>query len=110
MRDIIGYEGLYAITSCGRVWSYKRNKFLAPREKDGYLNVHLYKDGISKEFLVHRLVGLAYIDNPNNLPEINHKSEVKTENFVNNLEWCSSKYNNTYGTRIQRMIKTRTGG
>lgn len=100
MKDIEGYEGLYRITSCGRVWSYRSKKFLAPfKNTKGYLQVCLYKDGKKKMFLVHRLVAEAYIPNVNNLPQINHKDENKTHNWINNLEWCDSKYNNNYGTK-----------
>lgn len=99
MKDIKGYEGLYGITSCGRVWSYRRNKFLTQQIKNGYSLVHLYKNKEHKAYLVHRLVAEAYIPNSNNLPEINHKDEVKTHNWINNLEWCDRKYNCNYGTR-----------
>ena len=75
MKDIKGYEGLYAVTSCGRVWSYRRNKFLAPATiKSGYNYVNLYKDGKKKFCRVHRLVAEAYIPNPDNLPQVNHKN------------------------------------
>lgn len=108
MKDIKGYEGLYAVTSCGRVWSHHSNKFLQPRkDKDGYLRVGLYKDGEQKTFFIHRLVAEAYIPNPDNLPLINHKSEVKTENFANNLEWCDKLYNNTYGSRANGNAKKK---
>lgn len=100
MKDIKGYEGLYGITSCGRVWSYRNKKFLVPKKHPkGYLKVGLYKDGIRKDFLIHRLVAEAYISNPNNLPQVNHKDEDKTHNWINNLEWCDNKYNNNYGTK-----------
>lgn len=107
MKEIKGYEGLYAITSCGRVWSYRSKKFLKPRiKKNGYCDVILYKDKIPKTFSVHRLVAEAYIPNPDNLPCVNHKDEVKTHNWINNLEWCSIAYNNTYGTRTERAKQT----
>ena len=65
MKDIKGYEGLYAITSCGKVWSYRRKKFLKLRaDQDGYLLVNLYNKGKPKGCLVHRLVAEAYIPNP----------------------------------------------
>lgn len=103
MKDINGYEGLYGITSCGRVWSHKRKKFLKPRvDKDGYLRVGLYKDGEIKFFLVHRLVGLAYIPQVEGLDEINHKDEIKAHNWACNLEWCDHAYNVNYGTRNER--------
>ena len=57
MKDVVGYEGLYAVTSCGKVWSYKSERFLKPwKRKDGYLQVGLHKDGEKKIYLVHRLV------------------------------------------------------
>lgn len=106
MKDIKGYEGEYAITSCGKVWSYKNKKFLQLRfGNHGYLVVTLCKDGNSKTFLVHRLVAEAYIPNPDNLPQVNHKNEVKTHNWINNLEWATAKYNINYGTRNKRASK-----
>lgn len=103
MRDIKNYEGEYAITSCGRVWSYKRNKFLKPSDDGkGYLFVHLYKNGVDKLIKIHRIVAEAYIPNPDNLQEVNHKDEVKAHNWINNLEWCDHKYNVNYGTRTAK--------
>lgn len=99
VKDIEGYEGLYAITSCGRVWSYKKNGFLTQcADANGYLVVGLHKDGCSKHYSVHRLVAQAYIPNPNQLPFVNHKDEYKDHNWVSNLEWCDAAYNNNYGT------------
>ena len=108
MKDILNYEGLYAITSCGKVWSYRSQKFLKPNiKKNGYLEVDLRKNGTHKFCLIHRLVAEAYIPNPLGLPEVNHKSEIKSENFVNNLEWMSAKDNRNYGSRNERIWKTR---
>lgn len=107
MKDIQGYEGLYAITSCGKVWSYKTKKFLKPRQtKRGYLQVMLYKNSKGKNYYIHRLVAIAFIDNPNNLLQVNHKDEDKTHNWINNLEWITHKENNNYGTHNERMGKT----
>lgn len=107
MKDVVGYEGQYAVTSCGKVWSYKSNKFLKPKtDKDGYYKVNLYNKGKQKTFFIHRLVAEAYISNLDNLPQVNHKSEIKTENFINNLEWCTAEYNTNYGTRNERAGKT----
>jgi hypothetical protein len=112
MKDIIGYEGLYAVTSCGKVWSYKSKKFLKQRlDKDGYPRVTLHKNGKLKTYHVHKLVALAFVPNPNGYVEINHKSEIKTQNWVSNIEWCSHKYNVNYGTRTERArIKRSSGG
>ena len=108
MKDIKGYEGLYGITSCGKVWSYRRKKFLKLASNGkGYLIVNLWKDGQSKWYKVHRLVAMAYIPNPENLPEINHKDENKSNNCLQNLEWCDHKYNINYGTCITKGSNSR---
>ena len=97
MKEIEGYEGLYSITSCGKVWSHRRNKFLKPRvQRDGYLLVNLIKDKKQITFQLHRLVAMAYLPNPQNLPCINHKDENKKNNNINNLEWCDHQYNSKY--------------
>jgi hypothetical protein len=78
MREIPNYEGLYAVTSCGKVWSYRSKRFLTPRKsKKGYLTVLLCNKGNMREFKIHRLVADAYIPNPDNLPQVNHKDENK---------------------------------
>ena len=108
MRDVKGYERLYAVTSCGRVWSYKNKCFLKPiSDKDGYLYVNLYKEKRMKPFRIHRLVSEAYIPNPENYPMINHKDENPSNNCLQNLEWCDAKYNNNYGTRIERAANSK---
>lgn len=110
MRDIPGYEGLYAATSCGKIWSYRSKKFLKPFiVGSGYLSVTLCKNGEEARFRVHRLVAMTYLPNPNNLPEINHINEVKTDNYLNNLEWCDRSYNINYGNRTQKQIEARVG-
>ena len=109
MRDIQGYEGLYAVTEDGRVWSYYSNKFLSPGKNTyGYLQVRLYKNGNSSLHLVHRLVASAFIPNPDNLEQVNHKDEDKTRNWVDNLEWVTAKENSNYGTRTARSAKKRS--
>ena len=106
MKDIKGYEGLYGITSCGKVWSYRSKKFLKPIViKNGYLQVNLHKDKECSHYYIHRLVSEAYIPNSENLPEINHKDENKTNNCLQNLEWCDHKYNINYGTRNDKIKK-----
>ncbi len=100
MKDIKGYEGLYAITSDGKVWSYRKNRYLnLVLCGKGYLQAHLWKNGNRKPCLIHRLVAETFIPNPDNLPQVNHRDEDKTNNCVGNLEWCSAKYNMNYGTR-----------
>lgn len=106
MKDIKGYEGLYAITSCGKVWSYLKNTFLKPyHHNSGYLSVNLYKNTNRKTCLVHRLVAEAFLPNPANLPQINHKDENKFNNCLNNLEFCSATYNINYGMHNKRIAE-----
>lgn len=106
MKDIKNYEGLYAITEDGRVWSYKRQKFLRPRaQNNGYLTVALCKEGKPKNYLLHRLVCEAFNDNPNNYLEVNHLSEDKTDNRAENLVWTTRRDNINYGTRNERISK-----
>lgn len=69
----------------------------------------LSKDGKMKHYKVHRLVAMAFIPNPNNLPIINHKDENPSNNNVNNLEWCTVAYNNAYGTARKRASKKMRG-
>ena len=87
MKDVVGYEGLYAVTSCGKVYSYKSKKFLKPWiNKDGYLVVKLRKDGERKNFLVHRLVAETYVPNPDNLETVDHIDGCKDNNNIFNLQ------------------------
>lgn len=110
MRDIPGFEEKYAVTEDGKVWSYKHKKFLKPKLVHGYPMVDLFKKGDSKKYPmhVHRCVAIAYIPNPDNLPEVNHKDECPTNPRVDNLEWCTHKYNMNYGTRTARAEAKKT--
>lgn len=99
----------YEISNLGNVKNAK-GKILKHRiNKGGYLDINLYKDGKSKSYLIHRLVAEAFIDNPNNLPQVNHKDENRQNNSVENLEWCDSKYNNNYGNRNLKVSKSKLG-
>lgn len=99
MRDIKGFEGLYAVTSCGRVWSYRRNKFLKPQPNPkGYLRVGLCIDGKTSSKYVHRLVAESYIPNPNNYETVDHIDNDKSNNCINNLQWME---------RTDNLIKSR---
>ena len=104
-KDCKGYEGSYQVSNLGRIWSIKGQRYLKGCEdKDGYLRVNLTaKNGKVKMERIHRLVAIAFISNPLGLPVVNHKDENKQNNTVDNLEWCSHQYNNTYGTRIDRQ-------
>ena len=117
-KDIKGYEGLYQVSNLGRVkslskliWNGKayyisKEKILSlkPSEK-GYVKIALWKNREKEYFLVHRLVAEAFIPNPNNLPEVNHiidDFEHRSDNRVENLEWCTREYNNNYGNRNKK--------
>ena len=115
-RDIKGYEGKYQISNLGRIKSLKnckgnyREKILDIKpDNRGYIRAFLYKNGKCKPYQVHRLVALHFIPNPNNYPIINHKDEDKTNNNVENLEWCTYQYNNNYGTRNKKCSEKMKG-
>ena len=116
-KDIKGYEGLYRVSNLGKVKSLDRfihykngvNKFhkgkLLTIHKNDYLFVRLYKKSIPKTKYIHKLIAEAFIPNPNNYPEVNHKDENKLNNSIDNLEWCTIAYNNSYGSRTQKTRK-----
>lgn len=104
-KDIPNYEGKYKISNMGNVIScYDGNIYqLKPMKTiHGYLQVALYNHGIKTVWKVHRLVAITFIDNPNNYPCVNHKDENRLNNCVDNLEWCSYKYNNEYHDRHKK--------
>lgn len=119
--DIRGFEGLYQISEKGEVRSYPKTihrsngaqMFIHNRIiktfiiNSGYKTVKLHKNKKVYSRLIHRLVAEHFITNENNYTFVNHKDEDKTNNCVDNLEWCTMKYNNNYGTCQQRRIKTR---
>ena len=135
-KDIKGYEGLYQVSNFGRVKSLKRNRIgknnsqvpvierirKQSKDKEGYLRINLCKDDKYKWHLVHRLVAETFIPNPDNLPCVNHKDENKQNNVVwinedgsidydkTTIEWCSYSYNNTYGTRLNRVSEKQLNG
>lgn len=114
-RNIEGYEGLYQVSNQGNVRSlnYKQTgmvQVLKPgKHTRGYLLVTLYKDGKAKGCKVHRLVAQAFLPNPDNLPQVNHKDENPSNNRVENLEFCTAKYNTNYGSRNQRASESNRG-
>lgn len=111
-KNIKNYEGLYQISNYGNIKNFKNNKIISGYyDKDGYKRICLYKKENNKEKryypFIHRLVAQAFIPNPNNYPIINHKNEIKDDNIVSNLEWCTIKYNNNYGNRNKKIREKR---
>lgn len=118
-KDVMGYEGYYQVSNQGRVRSLDRvvsdtigrkrhikGKLLHPKVnvKSGYLMVNLR----GKDCYMHRLVAQAFLPNPDNLPQVNHKDETRDNNCVDNLEWCNIAYNHDYGTRTLRESNTKS--
>ena len=123
-KDIPNFEGYYQASNLGRIRSVTRKakvkilhndfrtikgQLISPAiTKDGYLKVSLSKNHKRYYFKVHRLIAQTFIPNPHNYPVINHKDENKQNNCVNNLEWCSIKYNCNYGSRNQKISKSNS--
>ena len=104
VKPIKGWEGLYTISSDGRVYSIRSGIYLKPRlSLDGYERVALCNGSIRREYRVHRLVAEAFLDNPNNLPQINHKDFNTLNNYLDNLEWCTNYDNAHYSIAANRV-------
>lgn len=114
-RPVFGYEGLYEVSNKGRVKSLSRiikrgkgvylsdERLLIGGISDGYRHCLLHKeDGSRQDLRVNRLVALAFIPNPDNLPYVNHKDENRLNNNVENLEWCTPLYNTRYGSALEK--------
>ena len=108
-KNIEGYEGKYQVSNLGRVKRMiGQEKVLHPKKhRNGHLQIGLHKDKKRKTMYIHRLVAQAFIPNPDNLPCVNHKDENPNNNNVDNLEWCTQKYNCNYGTRVDRIMETK---
>lgn len=120
-RDVVGYEDTHQVSNLGRVRvkeriidtstgkrKYKSKLLRIQTSIGGYKFVILVVKNNRKTAYIHRLVAEAFIFNPDNLPCVNHIDEDKSNNIVDNLEWCTVAYNNTYGTRLERVSKTRS--
>ena len=120
-KDITGFEGIYKVSNYGRVKRLKANtlrqginyshmedhilKAITSNNRNVYWRVKLHYNGKKEDHRIHRLVAIAFIPNPMNLPEINHKDENKLNPKSDNLEWCDRKYNSSYGTMPERARK-----
>lgn len=110
-RDIKGFEGLYQVSNLGNVkrlksyWCKKERIVKQSPNNQGYLRLTLCKNNVKYPKRVHRLVAEAFLPNPDNLPQVNHKDENKLNNRVDNLEWCTAQYNINYGTCVQRTAE-----
>lgn len=118
-RDVVGYEDTHQVSNLGRVRvkervintstgkrKYKSKLLNIQTSVGGYKFVILIVNNNRKTAYIHRLIAEAFIPNPDNLPCVNHKDEDKSNNIVDNLEWCTVAYNNTYGTRLEKVSKT----
>lgn len=110
-KDVPGYEGLYQVSDFGRVKSldridtenhFRKGQIMKQKYLRGYARVALRNGKHQKEYQVHRLVAIAFIPNPKNLPQVNHKDCNPGNNQVENLEWCDAKYNINYGDRNKK--------
>ena len=114
-KDIVGYEGKYAVSNWGKVKSLNYNhtgkeKLLSPvKTEKGYLFVNLRREGSRKTYKVHRLVLMTFApcENMENL-QVNHIDEDKSNNRLENLEWCTCSYNNTYNGRHKRVAEKKS--
>lgn len=100
-RSVIGYEGLYEVSNLGRI---RRVKIMEPsKKKHGYMQISLVdRNGVRKSLRLHRIVAEAFIPNPENKPQVNHKDENPINNRAKNLEWATAEENTNYGSRNAR--------
>lgn len=108
-KDIKDYEGLYEINSSGHIRRKGSAKLLKQAKGKDYMQVSLCKCNHKVTKTVHRLVAETFLENPNELRCVNHKDENKLNNNVENLEWCSAKYNTSYGDCIQKRANSHRG-
>lgn len=100
-------DPMYEVSNYGNVRSLKSAKVLKTQQKKGYCYITLNHNGRKKTYQIHRLVALAFLNNPNNYPCVNHIDENPQNNNVNNLEWCTYSYNLSYGCRLQKELQTK---
>lgn len=106
-RDVRHYEGIYEVSNQGRVRNNRGQILKQFKEDTGYLSVKLHKEGISIKRYVHRLVAIAFIENPENKPQVNHKYHDKTDNRSESLEWTTVSENRNHMLRDGRSSQQR---
>lgn len=112
-KEVDGYDGNFHVSSFGRIKSLKRHVFsggknrlrkeriiCATLHRDGYIKCTIQSNGNRKTYMVHRLVAKTFIPNPENKPQINHKNGVKSDNTVENLEWCNASENGIHSYKL----------
>lgn len=106
IKDVKGFEGLYQVTANGSVWSIRTSKFLKARpDRDGYMRLGLTKCGKQSTMFIHRIVAEAFIDNPENKPEVNHIDCNRANNKLENLEWVTHAENMEHRSKMYQMRK-----
>lgn len=120
-KDVVGYEGYYEVSNLGRVRGvdrivtgsnvvtqhFKGHLMTQRPDGNGYMLCHLRMNRTRRMIHVHRMVAEAFIPNPDNLPQVNHKDNSRTNSQVDNLEWCTVKYNSNYGLHKKRASFSR---
>ena len=106
-RDVVGYEGLYKVSNLGNIYSFYVNRILSKHlMPNGYITIRLCNNSQHKRVQLGRIVAIAFIPNPDNLSEVNHKDCNPRNNESENLEWCTHAYNINYANRTQKMLNS----
>ena len=110
MKDIVGYEGKYAATRDGRIYSYNKKIYLKSyRMSNGYHQITLYDfNRMPNKYLLHRLIASTFISNEDNLPQVGHMDDNPSNNSVDNIYWTTQMENNHHGDRIERIAKANS--
>lgn len=109
-KDVVGYEGLYKVSNTGELYSFYTNKILSPtNQKSGYFNYTITKNKVKNVIGAHRIVALAFLENKENKPCVNHKNAIKKDNRVENLEWATHKENIQHAIKLGLWINTPSG-